>query len=152
METSGTQELTVTLASLTPILKLDKLQIKEHCGYCRSVNDELAHVDIMLLLLADMLERVAFLTPSQRQAIVTRYKISNTRWTTLAFADGNWCTWTNHKGWFDLTTGEDIAELPTAPMETIGYNMVVLFDRAVVQIRKRAEHGKEHSAGSVDQP
>ena len=152
METSSTQELPVTLASLTPLLKLDKLQIKSHGGYRYRPDDELLHFDIMLLLLADMLERMAFLTPSQRQAIVARYKIASSRWTTLAFADGNWCTWTNHKGWFDLTTGEDIEELPTAPVETIGYNMVVLFERAKVQIQKRAEHGKEHPAGSVDQP
>ena len=151
METSKRPRPEITLSSLAPILKLDKLQIKAHGGYSYEPDEALMHFDIMLLLLADMLERMAFLTPSQRQAIVGRYKISGSRWTTLAFADGNWCTWTNHKGWFDLTTGEDIAELPTAPIETIGYNMVVLLERAIVQIQKRAEHA-EHPAGSVDQP
>jgi hypothetical protein len=105
----------------------------------------------MRLLLADLLERLAFLTPSQRQAIIERYKYSGDRWTTLAFADGNWCTWTNHTGWFDLTTGDDITVLPSSPVETIGYNMLVLFDRAITQIKKRATHGKEHPAGSMDQ-
>jgi hypothetical protein len=151
METSSTQEWPVTLASLTPILKLDKLQVKAYApGY--AADAPLPRVDMLRLLLADLLERLAFLTPSQRQAIMACYNRAGSRWETLAFADANWCTWTSHNGWFDLTTGDNLAELPTAPVETIGYNMVVLFDRAIVQIRKRAEHGKEHPAGSVDQP
>lgn len=139
-------------------MKLDKLQIK-------SVLRSYSHTDeptplpryvVLHLLLADLLERLAFLKPSQRQAITDAYATeidSNMpQWETLAFADGNWVTWTGHTGWLDLTTGADVAALPAVPVETIGYNLITLYARAMAQIRKRNSHAEEHHPGSVDQP
>lgn len=107
------------------------------------------------LLLADLLERLAFLKPSQRQAIADAYDAeiaaNMPQWETLAFADGNWVTWTGHTGWYDLTTGENPDMLPTPPVETIGYNLIVLYERAIAQIRKRAANVQKHPAGSVDE-
>lgn len=104
-----------------------------------------------------MLERLAFLKPSQRQAILLEYDeqfaavTTSTPWLQLVFADGNWCTWTGHTGWFDLTTGETVTELPAPPVETIGYNLVTLYARAMSQIEKRRQNA-EHPAGSVEKP
>jgi hypothetical protein len=163
METSDNQELSVTLASLAPILKLDKLQLKAHSRFYNYANekaspevDPLPRYVVLRLLLADLLERLVFLTPSQRQTILERYNQdiddNQDQWETLAFADGNWCTWTGHYGWLDLTTGDVVATLPAAPVETIGYNLVTLHHRAIAKIIKRNADGQEHSAGSVDEP
>lgn len=146
------------MASLAPILKLDKLQVK---GVLRSYSytddpSPLPRYVVLHLLLADLLERLAFLKPSQRQAITDAYDseiaANMSQWETLAFADGNWATWTGHTGWLDLTTGANVAALPAAPVETIGYNLVTLYTRAIAQIRKRNSDAQEHHAGSVDQP
>jgi hypothetical protein len=157
METSENSELTVTTESLAPILKLDKLQVKsalrQH-GFGDQV--PLPRYMILRLLLADLLERLAFLKASQRSALLDEYDFAtNTngkQWETLAFADGNWCTWSGHTGWLDLTTGDTVNALPAAPVETIGYNLVTLYTRAMAKLRKRNTDGKEHPAGSVDEP
>ncbi len=158
METSENQELTVTLASLAPILKLDKLQLRSAARVYNYADESAAlpRFVTLRLLLTDLLERLAFLKPSQRQAILERYDQdiddNQDQWETLAFADGNWVTWTGHYGWLDLTTGDVVTALPDAPVETIGYNLVTLHHRAIAQLRKRISDGQEHSAGSVDQP
>lgn len=163
METSENSELTVTLDSLAPILKLDKLQVRNALQPYRSHEAWPGAADtaalpryvVLHLLLADLLERLAFLKPSQRQAITTAYaddiNDNMPQWETLAFADGNWCTWSGRTGWLDLTYGETVAALPAAPVETIGYNLVTLYTRALAQIRKRTAYGEEYPAGSVDQ-
>jgi hypothetical protein len=163
METSENQELTVTLASLAPILKLDKLQLKAHSRFYNYANekanpevDPLPRYVVLRLLLADLLERLAFLTPSKRQTILEHYNedidTNQDQWETLAFADGNWCTWTGHHGWLDLTSGDVVETLPAAPVETIGYNLVTLHHRAIAKIRKRNANVEEHPPGSVDEP
>jgi hypothetical protein len=154
METSKTQETPVTLASLTPILKLDKLQLRMLTGGYSDL-EPLPKSRVGVLLLADLLERLAFLTPSQRQTVLAHYKhdlpATFPVWETLAFADGNWCTWTGMTGWLDLTTGDLHPALPASPVETIGYNLITRYDRAMAQIRKRISDGEKHSARSVDQ-
>ena len=155
------KEDAVTLAMVAPILKLDKLQLRAHSRFYNADNkgnpevDPLPRYVVLRLLLADMLERLAFLSPSQRQAILERYNEdidhNQAQWDTLAFADGNWCTWTGHYGWLDLTTGEIRTALPAPPVETIGYNLVTLYHRATTQIRKRNADAQKHHAGSVDQ-
>lgn len=145
------------MASLAPILKLDKLQVKSVMRpYVYSDDQALPRFVTLHLLLADLLERLAFLKPSQRQAILAQYdqEIDENlaQWQTLAFADGNWCTWTGQTGWLDLATGDTLEQLPAPPVETIGYNLVVLHDRAIAQIQKRAQHADQHPAGSVDKP
>lgn len=163
METSekpGLKTLKITPESLAPILKLDKLQLQAAVRALGpfELNGELPNYVVLRVLLADMLERLAFLKPSQRQAILIEYDESYSAsefdgppWTQLVFADGNWCSWSGHTGWFDLTTGETVTELPAPPVETIGYNLVTLCERAFAQMKARQQHA-EHSAGSVDQP
>ena len=146
------------MASLAPILKLDKLQVKSILRSYSYTDDpaNLPRYVTLHLLLADLLERLAFLKPSQRQAITDAYDseiaANMSQWETLAFADGNWVTWTGHTGWLDLTTGSNVNALPAAPVETIGYNLVTLYTRAIAQIRKRNSDAKESHAGGVDQP
>lgn len=150
--------MTVTLASIAPILKLDKLQIRAIARRYNYSSDDtpLPRYVTLHLLLADLLERLAFLKPSQRVAILDEYEMTleanEPQWETLAFADGNWVTWSGHTGWLDLETGDTVNTLPAAPVETIGYNLVTLYTRAMAQLRKRNSDGKEHPAGSVDQP
>jgi hypothetical protein len=157
-KTPSDAEPVTTLASLAPILKLDKLQIKSVLRSYNYTDDPspLPRYVTLHLLLADILERLAFLKPSQRQAIADAYDAeiaaNMPQWQTLAFADGNWCTWTGRTGWLDLTSGDTIDVLPAPPVETIGYNLVVLYDRAIAQIQKRAQHAQEHPAGSPDEP
>lgn len=136
-------------------MKLDKLQLRMLTGGYSDL-EPLPKSRVGILLLADLLERLAFLTPSQRQTVLEHYRddlpATFPVWETLAFADGNWCTWSGMTGWLDLTSGDKVGQLPAAPLETIGYNLVVLYDRAMAQIRKRTSDAKEHPAGSVDQP
>lgn len=158
METSERKEPRVTMASLAPILKLDKLQLQaaiRALGPCEG-NNPLPRCVVFRVLLADMLERLDFLKPSQRQAILAKYDEvalvpGFIPWQTLAFADGKWCTWTGHQGWFDLTDGETVQELPAPPVETIGYNLKTLYQRACAQIEKRQQNAQHH-AGSVEEP
>lgn len=155
MENTSESELAVTVASLTPILKLDKLQLRMLTGGYSDL-EPLPKSRVGILLLADLLERLAFLTPSQRQTVLAHYKpdlpATFPVWETLAFADGNWCTWTGQTGWLDLTTGDVVEALPAAPVETIGYNLVTRYVRAMAQLRKRTSDGEKHPAGSMDQP
>ena len=60
----------------------------------------------------------------------------------LMLADGRYATWTYHEGWLDLLDG-NLVEQPAQPaMETLGYNLAVLFDRnkrACAELIKRAQ-------------
>lgn len=48
---------------------------------------------------------------------------------TLVIADGRYATWNGRTGWLDLVTGESVAKPAVPPLETMGYNLAVLFDR-----------------------
>lgn len=112
----------------------------------------------LFLLVADLLEKLAFLKPEQRTLILTemRASIPDTACkeclTQLAFADNQYCTWTGNTGWIDLETGEVAGTLPHPPMETIGYNLNELVRRAVLHIEKRSGlHVKKPNAADLDQ-
>lgn len=116
------------------------------------------------LLLADMLENLAFLSSEQRLLIgealrQTRQElelpiedIQSDCSTTLAFADGRHVTWTGALGWMALDSGERCDFLPRRPLETIAYNLSELYRRGVQLIKSRAGLNDNHSAGSVEEP
>jgi hypothetical protein len=157
METSVKE---LTLAMVTPILKLSKLQIRAALApingtwFEKNPDEVLPEMGFMALLLADLLERIPFLKPEQRSEIFRQMFAANLEAVSqLAFADGNWCTWSGQTGWLDLETGDLVQAVPAPPVETIGYNLGALQQRALQEIAKRKDrHASQHSAGSVEEP
>jgi hypothetical protein len=162
MEPSG-EKKGLTLSMVTPVLKLSKLQIR---GIFTTVlrqpvpepTAELSQNDVFYLLLSDMLERLQFLSAEQRMLLLTSLRDSRLADgdkpccdEQLAFADGQYCTWTGQRGWTELDTGEQVTTLPHPPIETIGYNLKELYRRGVRLIENRnGFHAKKSAARSVD--
>lgn len=154
----------VTLAMVAPILKLSKLQLR---SVAASLNYNGAPADwfrddtqplppdvFSAILLADLLERkCVFLNAEQRRLILDE-QLEYPAPSMIAFADGAYCVWDGLTGYLDLETGDTVPELPVKAVETIGYNLVALRERALNEIakRQRKAHGQEHPAGSVDEP
>jgi hypothetical protein len=163
METS-TEEKKLTFGMVTRSLKLSKLQIRTlFLTVLREpVPAEDAHLSdtlLMVLVFADMLDRVAFLLPEQRSVIVTEIwdlftsEVFNTQFNQIVFIDNQFTTWTGEKGFFDLQTAEWVDELPHPALETIGYNLNELYRREKLRIEKRSGfHVKKHNAGSLEEP
>ena len=113
--------------------------------------------EIYTLLVADMLENLAFLQPAQRSLILTELAARDMPDCVtcdpdlLVFADGQYCTWTGHVGWTDLETGEPLTAIPDPFMETISYNLNELYRRGVLKAENRAGFHVKHNAGSMAQ-
>ncbi len=124
-------------------------------------DDGVSPDSLFYILLADVLGRLEFLQPEQRLLIVEGVLGQRQQpqpedapccMEQIAFADGRYCTWTGHTGWVDLESGETMAMLPAAPLESIAYNLNELYRRGVLQIEKKAGfHAKKFDAGSVDE-
>lgn len=111
----------------------------------------------LFLLVADLLEKLAFLKAEQRTLILTELKARSVAeeclacLNQLAFADNRYCTWTGHTGWLDLETGDVQTNLPHPPIETIGYNLYELVRRATYCIEARSGmHVKKPDANTVE--
>jgi hypothetical protein len=150
---------------VTRSLKLSKLQIRTlFLTVLREpVPAEDAHLSdtfLMVLVFADLLERIAFLLPEQRSAILTEIwanlfttEAFNTQFNQIVFIDNQFTTWTGEKGFLDLQTGEWADSLPHPALETIGYNLNELYRREKLRIEKRSGfHVKKHNAGSLEEP
>lgn len=57
----------------------------------------------------------------------------------VVIADGRYATWHNRTGWLDLSNGETSVSPKTPPLETLAYNLAVLFlrNRAACETIKR---------------
>lgn len=57
----------------------------------------------------------------------------------VVIADGRYATWHNRAGWLDLSNGETLTSPNTPPLETLAYNLAVLFlrNRAACETIKR---------------
>ena len=152
----------LTLDMVMAVLKLSKLQARTvFTGVLAKPlpagDTALSKVDIFTLLVADMLENIAFLQPAQRSLILAELAARGmTDCPTcdpnlLAFADGHYCTWTGHTGWTDLETGEPLTTIPDPFMETISYNLNELYRRGVLKAENRAGFHVKHNAGSMAQ-
>jgi hypothetical protein len=163
MNTSDMQK-PLTMGMITRVLKLSKLQIRNLfltvLQQATPTEDSAPSERILLMLLtADMFEKLEFLRPEQKTAILTElwlnlYADANVfeQLNQLMFADSQYCTWTGRTGFLDLETGDDIAHLPHPPMESIGYNLSELYRRGRLLIEQRSGlHVKNHNAGSVDE-
>jgi hypothetical protein len=164
MAVSG-EEKQLTFGMVTRALKLSKLQIRTL--FLTILREPVPADDapvrdtfIMALVFADLLERVAFLLPEQRSAILTEIWIGlfsspqfDTQFNQIVFIDSQFCTWTGQQGFFDMASGEWAEELPHPAMETIGYNLNELYRREKLRIEKRSGfHVKKHHTGSVEEP
>jgi hypothetical protein len=157
----------LTLDMVMQVVKLSKLQIRNlfTAVLKKSVppgDGIFSRDDLFCVLVADMLERLAFLKAEQRLLIVEGV------WTVksqplppdapcclnqLVFADGRYCTWTGHTGFVDLETGDEfLGILPSPPLESIAYNLDELYRRGVLQIENKAGfHAKKFDARSLDE-
>ena len=149
---------------ITRVLKLSKLQIRNLfltvIGSPQpQENDAVAERVLLFLLTADLFEKLAFLKPEQKIAILGELWRNLfmsaelfTQLNQLVFADSQYCTWTNRVGFLDLETGDTAAQLPHPPMESIGYNLSELYRRGRLLIENRSGlNVKKHNAGSVDE-
>ena len=150
-------EEVVTLAMVAPILKLSKLQLRAvlqatNPDAIPGPDDAIDARTFQTVLLADLLERkCGFLRPEQRALIVGEASTS-TPPGMIAFADGAYCVWDGLTGYLDLESGDVVSDLPARAVETIGYNLVALRERALNEIAKRLRHANKHPAGSVEEP
>lgn len=148
----------ITWSNVTAAVKLSKLQLRHVVktgGY--APQDENANPEdslIMRVILADMLENLAFLSPQERVLILDESTaaqehvlFSRMGAVLLAFADGRYCTWTGLTGFLSLETGDTVQELPHPPLETISYNLTELFRRGINQITIQAER---HARRQID--
>jgi hypothetical protein len=161
METSK-EENPVTWSMVTAAIKLSKLQLRNivrSAAFQEPTPDSVVDDHLLIrVMLAEMLERLAFLTAEQRALILaeTNYaqKTAITDMAQLAFADGRYCLWTGSFGFLDLESGDTIQQLPVPPMETISYNLNELYRRRKHQIEKRSGlHAKRQTTdGNVEEP
>ena len=59
----------------------------------------------------------------------------------VVIADSRYATWHHRTGWLDLVNGETVPAPPYPPLETVGYNLAVLFRRNLAACRKVSTNG-----------
>jgi hypothetical protein len=164
METMETSEKVgpITWGMVTETVALSKLQLRnivKAAAFQDPTPDSPVDANLLIrVLLADMLERLPFLTAEQRALILseTNYaqKTALTEMAQLAFADGRYCVWTGNFGFLDLDSGDTIQHLPIPPIETISYNLNALYIAGKHRIEKRGGlHAKRQTADrDVEKP
>lgn len=65
----------------------------------------------------------------------------------LVIADSRFATWYNHTGWLDLHTGNGCTELPAPALETVAFDLAVLFQR---NFAKCQAERKKHATRARD--
>ncbi len=87
-----------------------------------------------------LIDKLKFLAPEQRALLADEIvagvtglgdliQAGTTQTPMVVIADSRYATWHNRVGWLDLTNGETLAAPLTPPLETVGYNLAVLFHR-----------------------
>lgn len=142
-------------------LKLSRLQVRAIFTTIlqKSMPDLAAKAepsDIFCLLLADLLERLAFLQPEQRTFLLTELKplvaAPPAELLHLMFVDEEYCTWTGYTGFLNVLTGDQVPALDEPPLESIGYNLTELYRRGTLMIENRSGfHVKKSDPGRVDE-
>ncbi len=119
--------------------------------------------DCLRLWLIMMLGELKFLAPEQRTIIfdsVTKSlegtgealwnsmqrQASATITPMVVVGDGQYITWSGHIGWLDLVSGDVISEPQVPVLETVGYNLAVLFGRnalACQQLQRKMDHAPD---------
>ena len=144
----------LTINMVIPVLKISKLQMRNIFENILDLpypeDDEIIpEKALRLLFFADLLVRVKYVAAEQQQILLN--KVNRSEWPDkFVVADGKYCTWTGQTGFLNLETGEKINELPEPPLETIGYNLVELHRRGLLQAEEWKD-AKKHNSGSVDE-
>ena len=68
----------------------------------------------------------------------------------LAIADGRFVTWTGLTGYLDLRDGMNARELPSPALETLAYNLTVLYDRSRRQCDARVQQERRDANHHAD--
>ena len=144
---------------------LDGLQLralfKDTLGFPGMPAEEhvLTGPECLVVWVAAMLGRLEFLSPEQRLLIMDEVHGSlmsmavqhgGPQQNILAIADGRFVTWTGHTGYLDLRDGSAIRELPSPPLETLAYNLTVLYDRSRRQCEARAQQERRDADHNAD--
>lgn len=142
---------------VTEILGLSKLQVRNIFTQVlrRDCPDSAAEIDPrsrQFLFVADLLQRVKFLTAEQQMLLLGGLVGVGPELPNLVFADGRYCTWNGRTGWLCLETGDSVDQLPQPPLETIGYNLCELRRRCETKIKDRTGKNAEYHTGSMDEP
>jgi hypothetical protein len=67
----------------------------------------------------------------------------------LVAGDARYVTWSGHAGWLDLVSGDDVVEPKVPIMETVGYNLTVMFGQnalACQKLQRRMDHADDRQA------
>lgn len=134
-----TVEIVTTGTDLSP-LQL-RAAFRQICGSAGPTGDKLLPTDhIMKLWVFMLINRLKFLASEQRTLMTEELIASITGLTVdiekhvastpmVVIADSRYATWYNRKGWLDLTDGSTVEKPEKAPLETIAFNLAVLFHR-----------------------
>ncbi len=88
-----------------------------------------------------LIDRLKFLAPDQRvllcdellpditKALVDDIERDLLQTPMVVIADGRYATWENRQGWLDLSNGATVASPRVPPLETMAYNLAVLYNR-----------------------
>lgn len=87
-----------------------------------------------------LIDRLKYLAPEQRALLAEEVvrgitgldeliQAGGTQTPMVVIADSRYATWHNRVGWLDLTNGDTIAAPRNPPLETVAYNLAVLFHR-----------------------
>lgn len=143
---------------------LDRLQLrtlfKDTLGFSEFPSDEhvLTGPECFIVWVAALLGRLAFLSPEQRLLIMDEAHgalLGMAREPTgtqhlLAIADGRFVTWTGLTGYLDLRDGLHARELPSPALETLAYNLTVLYDRSRRQCDARVQQERRDANHHAD--
>jgi hypothetical protein len=163
IEKTSAEEKQLTWGMVTQAVKLSKLQIK-NIFRVRGVEPPPAEQviqpdELILILAADMLEKLLFLQPEQRTLILDSISeclggVIAGDFTQLGFVDGQYCLWTGNTGFLDINSGDTLKELPAFPLESISYNLNELYRRGRLKIERRSGfHAKRQTPeGTVEEP
>ena len=148
---------------------LDRLQLralfKDTLGFAEMPSDDhvLTGPECFVVWVAALLGRLAFLSPEQRLLIMDEAHGAFLQMARsspgpeqhlLAIADGRFVTWTGLTGYLDLRDGRGGVELPSPALETLAYNLTVLYDRSRRQADARVQQESRdahHHADAAEQ-
>lgn len=106
-----------------------------------------------------LINRLKFLDSEQRNVLIEALCQAATGWTAqvmdldhpltpmVVLADSRYATWHDHTGWLDLKTGQLVKSPRVPPLETIGYNLAVLFNRNLDECKEIQQRRASDATG-----
>lgn len=154
--------ITFNVATLTHGVEFSQLQLRaifRSIGYQAPPASDtlLPELHCLQIWTAMLISRLKFLDAEQRTLLVDELLPAIKGWLDaetdpklqlVVIADSRYATWYNRTGWLDLTTGATVTSPQHAPLETLAYNLDVLFRRnhaACTMITERETHDESTS-------